>query len=211
MESKFLDCGFNIVTINQSTDGSAGEIQPSSGCTGALSVPAQGDGESQRDGRKYTVTSCYVSGIIGTVTLVDQADVIEHDGYFLALVMDTQVNAATIVSENVYINPSTSSLAMLPYPLRNLQNSKRFRILDSVYIRPGGGYAGTDGTNTLSVVNQTAPMFKLSWHGKMNVECKGTTADVASVTNNAIHLLAYTGTNTLGAVVIGKSRIRFVG
>ena len=74
IELKFLDCAWNSVTINTSTDGSSGELQPSSGCTSAISVPAQGDGESQRDGRKYTIKSMWLNGIVEMTPLANQSD-----------------------------------------------------------------------------------------------------------------------------------------
>lgn len=212
IEKKFLDCAWNAVTINVSSDGTNGELQPSSGCTGSLSVPAQGDGESERDGRQYCITSCYVSGIINTTADSDVADPIEGLGYFFALVLDTQANGATVDSENVYINPSTNTNAMLPQPLRNLQYSKRFKILDRVYVPNGGLVSMTDGTNTGSLNVQNAPHFTLSWRGKILCNCgSGTTADIANATDNALHLLGFAGSSTYTPTFVGKSRIRFVG
>ncbi len=211
IELKFLDCAWNSVAIGASTDGSGGELQPSSGCTNALSVPAQGDGESQRDGRKYSIKSVYLNGTITTTVLANQADTLEGLGYYFALVLDTQANAATVVSENVYLNPATGAASMLPKPLRNLQNSKRFKILDSAYVPVGGMYVQTDGASTGSISNQDAPVLSLSWRGEVAVNCVGTTADVASASDNAIHVVAYAGATTLTPVFNGKCRTRFVG
>lgn len=216
-EKKFLDCAWNGVAINASSNGSGGEIQPSTGCTAALSIPAQGDGEQQRDGRKYTIKSVFASGQISTTALSDQNDASEQEGIFLALVLDMQANAATIVSENVYINPSSVTKAMMPMPLRNLANTGRFRILDSVYIPPGGVYSINDtddvatGASSGSVSNMVAPTFKLSWTGSIDCNSVGTTADVASASDNAIHLIGYCGTNGLTPLVNGKCRVRFYG
>lgn len=210
LELKFLDCAWNSVAINASTDGSSGEMQPSSGCTNAISVPSQGDGESQRDGRKYVIKSFWVSGVIDTTPEADQADAKEGSGCWFALVLDTQANGATIVSENVFINPATGASAMLPQPLRNLQQSTRFRILASKFIRPGNMYAMTDGASTGSLNAQNQQTFSLSWKGSINVDTSGTTADVASVTDNAVHLIAYTG-SVPAKVFSGKSRMRFMG
>lgn len=211
MELKFLDCAWNAVTISTSTDGSGGELQPSTGCTNAISAPAQGDGESNRDGRKFVMKSIYFSGMVATTAEATENAAHEITGYYFALVLDTQVNKATVVSEDVFINPSSTSLAMIPQPLRNLQNSTRYRILDSKYIRPGGAFAFNDGATTGSVNNQVAPVISLSWKGSINVECTGTTADVASVSNNAIHVVAYAADGAQTPVFIGKSRLRFMG
>ncbi len=211
LERKFLDCVWNSVVINTSTDGSGLELQPTSGCTNAISIPGQGDGEQQRDGRKYTLKSAWFSGVVSTTQLQDQADVIDFHGYFFAMVLDTQANAATLVSENVYINPGSTGVNLLPQPLRNLQNSKRYRILDSKYVPVGGAYAGTDGASTSTISNQVSPRINLSWSGTLICDSVGTNADVASASDNAIHILALAGGTGLTPVMIGKSRVRFYG
>lgn len=211
IELKFLDCAWNGVTLQESTDGSGGELQPSSGCTNALSVPAQGDGESNRDGRKYTIKSVYCSGHLNFTSLQNEATINTSSGCFLALVLDTQANGATIATENVFVNPSTLAAAMLPQPLRNLQNSKRFRVLASTTVFPQGTYAGTDGASVLSVATQVSPTFSLSWKGDIVCDSVGTTADVASASDNAIHLVGFTGDDYLQPTVVAKSRMRFVG
>jgi len=214
IEYKFLDCAWNQVTINSSTDGSSGELQPSSGCTDCISMPSQGDGESQRDGRTFVIKEVWVSGVIDENAKSDQADVGEGFGMFFALVLDTQANGATIVSENVYTNPTAHAQAMLPQPLRNLQFSKRFKILDSRYVRNGGMYSAADNAGTTnftaSTIMQNSPKISLNWKGNIKVETQGTTADIANATDNAIHVIAYNGSSQVRSF-IGKSRMRFVG
>lgn len=60
-ENKFLDCALSSVNIANtwSTLNPAG-----TGCTDSLSVPAQGDGESNRDGRVYYMNSIHIKGRI---------------------------------------------------------------------------------------------------------------------------------------------------
>lgn len=215
IELKFLDCAWNGVALATSTDGSGGELQPSSGCTNCLSVPAQGDGESNRDGRKYTIKSVWCSGMIEYGPAGDQSDAADITGAFLALVLDTQANGATVVSEDVFINPSTTTQAMLPQPLRNLQNSKRFKILASTYIQPHGMYAFNDNAGTTAFTGtigvQVVPKFSLNWKGNIVCDSIGTTADVASASDNAIHLVGYVGATNFTPNVTCKSRVRFVG
>lgn len=211
IELKFLDCAWNGVAIAESTDGAGAELQPSSGCTDAISIPAQGDGEQQRDGRKFTMRSAFFNGVIDSVPVSNQADVLDGFGYYFAMVLDTQTNATTIASEDVYINPGTSARSIIPKPLRNLQNSKRFRILDSMYVEVGGMYAMTDGASTGSLGPQAAPTITLSWSGDIPVNCVATTASVAASSDNSIHIVAYASSTALTPTFQGKSRVRFVG
>lgn len=212
IELKFLDTAWTSVAIDQTTDGSGIELQPTAGCTGAISVPAQGDGESNRDGRKYTVKSIFFSGQIRWAAESDQVDVDDWQPAFFALVLDTQANGATVNSEDVFINPSTSALAMLPQPLRNLQFSKRFRVLDHAMIAPGGAYSMTDGASTSSISPMVAKTVKLSWKGNVVCDSTGTTANVSAAADNAFHIIACVGATTPGTPSFtGKCRMRFVG
>lgn len=212
IELKFQDVAWNSVAISQSTDGAGGELQPSTpGSIACICAPVQGNGEQERDGRKYTIKSIYFSGAVTTTPIEAATDVSDVAGYFFAMVLDTQCNGATIVSEQVYLNPGTSTAAILPYPLRNLENSKRFRILDSVYIPPGSAYSSTDGTNTTSISNQVVPTVKLSWKGNIEVNNVGTTAAVASIADNAVHIVAFAGATGLTPLFQGKCRTRFYG
>lgn len=209
-ELKYLDCAWNGVALGTAVDASSAEVMPSSGCTDCISVPAQGDTEIQRDGRKYTLKSVWLSGTLDSSALPDQADAIEDRGCYFALVLDTQTNGAAVNSEDVFINPGTSTANLVPQPLRNLKNSKRFRILDSVYVPPGGMYAFTDGTATGSCGNQIAPVINLSWKGSIVCDSKNTTANVTSASDNSISLIAYNAGGTT-KVFYGKSRVRFTG
>lgn len=214
IEYKFLDCAWNAVGIGVGASGTAtgGELPPSSGCTAAISVPAQGDGESNRDGRKYVIKSVYFNGVVNTATKSDQADAVDLSGTYFALVLDTQTNGAAAGpdSETVFVNPTTSAIGILPQPLRNLQQSKRFRILDSCYVPPGGAYAFNDAAATGSIAMQNAPTVKLSWKGNIVCDSTGTTAASASAADNAIFVMAFGGESAFNSFS-GKSRVRFVG
>jgi len=211
LELKFLDCAWNGVSIATSTDGTGAELQPSSGCTGAISVPAQGDGESARDGRKYVLKSVWISGVVTTTAFATRDDPEEGFGYFFALVLDTQTNKMTINSEDVYVNPASSGIAILPQPLRNLSNSGRFKILASQYVPMGGQYAFNDAAATGSCNAQISPEVSLSWSGSINCDTAGTAADVNIATDNSLHVLAFAGTQNYAPQFIGKSRVRFMG
>jgi len=218
-ELKYLDCAWNAVAIASSTDASGWVLPPSSGCTNAISVPAQGDTELTRDGLRYSIKNAFLTGTVDVTGLSDQADVVETSGYYFALVLDTQANGAVATSELVYTTPSTLALANLPQPLRNLQYSKRFKVLAQKYIQAPGLYAAQDQggvgagslASTSTITNRFRPVLKMGWSGNIDVQCKSTTANVTSVVDNAIHVIACTGDTTFTPTFVGHSRIRFVG
>ncbi len=210
IELKFLDCPLNGIAVPSPTDATGGELQPSSGCTNALSVPVQGVGEQERDGRAYTIKNMYINGTLDWTVVTDQADSVEAVSVYLALVLDTQTNAAAINSEDVFVNPGSTGVTGVT-PLRNLENSKRFRVVDSVYLEPQQINSMTDGASTSSQIPWGKCMFKLSWSGNMKVNTKGTTADVASCTDNSFHLIGFSTGTSFVPKVFALSRCRFVG
>lgn len=100
---------------------------------------------------------------------------------------------------------------MIPHPLRNLQQSNRFRILDTAWVEPGGAYVVPDGANTGSVSVQNTPTVKLNWSGNVLVNCTAATASVAAAADNAFHVLAFAGSTSQTPTFYGKCRVRFVG
>lgn len=209
IERKFLDVYASDVAIPAPTDATGAEMQPEGGCTGCLSAPAQGDGEQQRDGRKITLKSCFVNFTVRGSVASDQADVKAAPQVFVALVQDTQANGATVVSEQVFSNPNDTAYVNT-YPLRNLQYSARYRVLDHKTVNMAPCYAINDAAATGSLVcsEQTGT---LNWKGNMPVTFTGTTADVANVTDNAFHIIAYSTTTNFNPVISYCSRVRFVG
>lgn len=213
LELKFLDCAWNSVAIGVSTDGTGGQLQPSTGCTDCISVPAEGDGQSQRIGRKWTVKSIWVSGVVDSAPLSDNNDAADNAGCFFALVLDKQPNGVTITSSQVYTNPGGSSgKAMLPQPLRNLQFSSRYRVLDTCYVDGFNAYSMQDSlaVATASLNAQNDPMVNLNWQGSIVCEAKDTGADIANATTNAFHVIAFNG-GGFTKVFVGKSRMRYMG
>lgn len=210
IEKKFLDVYASTVTIGAATDCSGGEMQPEGGCTGCLTAPAQGDGESNRDGRRIELKSIYVQGCVeGAANEPDQADSLAAPVIFIALVLDKQANGATIVSEQVFTNPNDTALVNC-YPLRNLQYSSRYRVLASTTFSMGPINIGTDGANT--TCQQVSPKpFKLAWSGSMPVTFTSTTADVANVADNAVHVIAFATATKFTPAINYNARTRFVG
>lgn len=209
IENKYLDVYASLLSVPAPADCSGGEMQPEGGCTDCLSCPAQGDGAQNRDGKSIIAKKIFVSGFVSTGTLTDQADVVTPPSVFVALVQDTQANGATVVSEQVFTNPNDSGVVNA-FPLRNLEYSSRYKVLDHKTIWLGPANVGTDGANTNSV-NGQGKSFVLQYKGDIKMNFAGTTADVANCKDNALHIIAFATTSGFTPVLSYNSRMRFVG
>lgn len=202
IESKFIDYTFDdtIVTTNTSAEmdppGAGAQTTP-----GSISAIAQGDGESNRDGRKCTLTSVHLRG---TVTQDASSGTSLNNGGIvrLALVQDTQTNGVQLNSENVFLTATNVELAF-----RNLQFSKRFKVLMSkliVFNKTAGAGDGTADDSPAFVVPFT-------FNKKVNIPVihNGTTAVVAAITDNSLHIVAFASTAAVNLKY--ESRVRFVG
>lgn len=215
IENKFLDVFASALAIAAPTDCSGGEMQPEGGCTDCLSAPAQGDGPSNRDGKKIIVTSIFITGFLDYTVQQDKADPFVAPTVFVALVQDTQTNGTTISSEDVFTNPNDIA-SVNAFPLRNLVNSQRFKVLAHKTIQPGQTLVMTDHATNSSTMSCDAngKPFILSWKGTMPVRFNAlTTADVANVVDNSLHLIAFctSTTNSLPVTLSYNSRLRFQG
>lgn len=206
LELKFVDYGYSAA-INAPTDASSGEADPATAL--AISSIAQGDGENQRDGRMATLKSAYVTGVVTLGAQQDAADPTASPTVFIALVQDTQTNAAQLNSEDVYTNPAGVA-GTASSPLRDLQYSKRFRVLDSVIISDMYKYGQADGASTASY-NGPSRSFKLGWKGSIPVRHVGNDATVASIGDNSLHVIAYSSTTSNAPTLNYNSRVRFMG
>jgi len=207
IELKFKDTSLVDQAITAPTNAAGGELDPATVL--CLNPIAQGDGESERDGRQCMMKSCYVTGIISEPASSDNADAQSGGTYYVALVQDTQTNGAQLNSEDVFTNPGGAAKTA-PLVLRDLQYSARFKVLDSVILHEPNKYALTDGTNTGSISGFHLP-FKLSWNGEMPVTFTGTTASISTIQDNSLHVIGYCSTTSGVPVISYNARVRFVG
>lgn len=210
IEHKYFDCAKGLTIIASPTDSSGGEINPSTGCTGCLSAPAQGDGPQNREGNKIVIDSCLVQGTIRVDVQANQTGADAVPIVYVALVLDTQTNGVEINSEDVFSNPlgSTRTAAQ---PFRNMSYTSRFRVLKTWKRQITMPSLTYDGTN-IEQSGFNVP-FTLSWKGKIPVTftVASTTADVANVTNNSLQMIAFTNDSSLNPQIAYNSRIRFYG
>lgn len=209
IETKYFDVYASAVAIPAPTDCSGGEMQPEGGCTGCLSAPAQGDSSQNRDGRAIQFKSIFVSGRVQGSAIATQASVRSGVYVFVALVLDTQANGATVVSEQVFTNPNDTADVNC-WPLRNIEYSPRYRVLDHKTLRMDI-VAAQDAAGTSSQASQPRN-FILKWKGDLPIRfTSGITADVANVENNALHVIAFATSTTFTPTISYNSRMRFCG
>lgn len=209
IEHKFYDTFQTAFTIVASNDASGGEVDPDSGVN--ISAPPQGDNASSRDGKRILVESVQINGQIVIPQRNGQATSDEMPSFFIALVQDTQTNAATLNSEDVFKNPSGNTTLGVNV-VKNLLSGNRF-ITHKVWKMqaPMASLAAATVTDDLSVMGQLIE-FELFKKLQMGVDFNGgTTADIANVVNNSLHMIAYTNDNGWAASIRYNARIRFVG
>lgn len=208
LENKFFDTGIATVTVVAPTAGAGGEVDPTT--LDCLNCPAVGDTEQSRDGRQICMNEITVKGTLTTAQKINQTALDLVPEIFVALVLDTQTNAATLDSEKVFVNPSTTALtACLPF--RNLQYIKRFKILAYKLVKmpvPANSY---DGANL--EIGGVARSFQLhhSWKNCLKVNYGGTTSVVGSIIDNSLHVIAFSSSSTPTPTISYNARLRYTG
>ena len=140
-----------------------------------------GTGESERIGRKVTVTSVLLRGRIilpSTSTVGDTTDTAR-----LIIYIDTQTNGAAATVTNILSTASVNSF-------RNLDNTSRFRIIhDVVYTLKSQGGAGNGASDDFVESVRYLKIFKKCF---LPIEFSAGAGTVADLTQNNIGIMAIT-------------------
>lgn len=208
IETKFYDTALAPTALVAPTDASGAEFDPSA--TSMISTPAVGDSEQNRDGKRIMIKNVYVKGRVQVPKIETAVNPPEPAMVYVALVLDTQSNAAQMNSEDCFKNTSASAeLAHLP--MRNLLFGGRFRVLRDINldITPL-----TSAGTVVNDFNSGATTKNFEWFVPLDLPVNfnaGTTASIANVIDNSLHIIAYV-TSTVGAPTIAyNARIRFQG
>lgn len=206
IENKFYDTARINGTIASAINEAGGELDPPT--VNCISAPAQGDGETQRDGKSIKILSVHLNGSVSVNGQTGAANIDPSSLIYIALVLDKQTNGAQLNSEDVLVNPGNNTL-LSPNPLRNLQYSKRFQVLKVVTCMMGPYNVLWDGTNVMQ--GGQIKTWRMDKKLNLPVTFNNTTAGVASVVDNSLHVIAFTD-NTLAPPLLSyNARIRFVG
>ncbi len=201
IENKFVDYEV-AATIDNSWAGN--EIED--GTALSLSAVAQGDGESNRDGRRMEMLSVHLKGFVTLNCVETNASPTDSEVVRLILVLDKQTNGAQLNAEDVVTVTTFDVNAW-----RNLQNSQRFRILKDHIINLQITTATQEAVNDYSSGGMKFPFeMHVVFKKPITVNHTGTTAVIASVADNSIHLIGVSTHATL-VTINYNSRVRFRG
>jgi len=171
--------------------------------------PTQGSGPQQRIGKSIRVTSVQIKGSVYAALTSTLGTCPGSHIFYVALILDTQTNMAQCASDDVFLNPTVDYHTAVT-PLRNLLNSKRFKILKS---------------ETFDVNRQTlfyaAPNFAtcgkaavIDWFLPMDLEINfdaNTDSDVGNIVDNSLHVACATSNQDGTSYIIYNARIRYLG
>ncbi len=201
LENKFFD----VESVGDGFTATWATMEPA---TTNLTAIAQGDSESNRDGRKYSINSIHIKGFV-VDTVVESGTAPVQDRYVrICLVHDTQTNGAQLSATDVMDGGQTND----ELAFRNLQFTKRFKILmDKSFVIPTSRASMNEGA--INLFAHAGPKVRFSFNKKFKVPIpvtmSGTTADIANVTDNSIHMIGVGDTTTTQLTY--QCRIRFSG
>lgn len=202
LENKFYDTGIENTALVATTSGAMMDPTPTVLCLNA--VP-QGDGESNRDGRKIVINSIRVKGSVSGTTRAALGAMPAGLSYRLILVQDTQTNGAQCSSAQVL---QDNTLGEDWQSFKNLEYEKRFKILRDITDVVNVTATIPDGTNTGSVGYGTKN-FDIYLKCDIPVIFTGTTEAIANVVDNSLHVIAIGQSANMNMSY--QSRIRYRG
>ncbi len=177
------------------------------GTINCVSGVAQGDGESQRDGRKYMIHSVHIRATLATSSTESQTGPLADIVGRICLVWDTQSNGAVPTATDIMDGRQTAD----ELSFRNLQNTKRFRILWDKSWKINRLNMNEGSINLFASNTQISPIIKFNkkFKNPIPVTCTGTGNTVASISDNSLHIIGVA--NSTEAFLNYQVRVRFTG
>lgn len=185
-EAKFFD-----TVLNWSFD-ATGEVP----ATGQLVLIPQGVTESTRVGRKCSIISIHMRGVV--VFTPGAAATASSVAYFY-LVQDTQTNGAAAAVTDV-LTSNNMSVAM-----RNMSNIDRFKVIKRFIIPLTSSAGVTTAYNTVNIP------FEYYTGCQIPIEYSSTTGAIGEIRSNNLFILAGTeGSSDDTITMSGLCRVRFL-
>lgn len=209
IENKYVDYSVNAQAL--ATAWTSGELDPAT--TLCLNAVTQGTGQSQRDGMVQTINAVHIKGFLQAAATesitTPPSDMIVR----LALVVDSQTNAAQLAAENVFDPAANNDIDSF----RNLEYTHRFKVLKDKMIRiPVASAAQNEGAANLFASGAVRIPFKFNYVFKRPLKVRYSTsadpATIAEIVDNSIHLVGvYSSAYSEAPSISYDSRVRFTG
>lgn len=206
VEKKYFDCALaNQAFSNQADWTAGGNVLDPAGLS-CLNAPVQGTTALTRVGARYNIIELHLAGSIQWPAEANQVAADNAPIVCWALVMDKQPNGAVLSANFVYQNLANVG-GTVTAPMRNLQYTKRFKVLKQWTCTLLPTVLSYDGTNMEQGGNvETFEYFK-RFKKPIRVETAGNAGTIADNVNCAFHVI---GLSTNTAVTISYNcRIRF--
>ncbi len=169
-----------------------------------ISVAAQGQAENQYQGKQYHINSLHIKGEVTRQPLEGQTTPASSLKCRIAVVQDTNTNGAALTPGDVFDTSQTDDL----FAFRNLQHTKRFKVLMDKTITLSPIAMNEGGVNSFAM-SQVRRTFKFNRNFKvpLQINMKGTTAVVANVVDNSIHVIGIA--DDASVTIEYQARMRF--
>ncbi len=162
-----------------------------------LTVIAEGNGESQRVGRKVTIKSVHIKGVITLIPATDAANT--SDKVFGMLVQDMQTNGAAFTALDLI---DTNVIASF----RNLANSGRFKVLyKKTFMFNAGGAAPSGAAFVFSSAQRDVNINK-KCNIVMEYDNSATTGVITSVRSNNLYWVTQSTNGVTNSVLTARIR-----
>lgn len=180
----------------------------------ALNGVSVGSGAGQRDGNKITVKHVTVSGCVYWPKNETSTGADVYAPVRLYIVVDRFHSGEALTSSlgaNMFVNlAGAQSLAM---PLRNLDQTQRYRVLATHTIQPYQ-VSMTQKTATEHLQDGVLIPFEMNWKGSLETTYKDEGADHSNIIQNAIFFVALASRENdsapARATVHANSRVRYL-
>jgi len=208
-ELKYVD--YQLAAQDISATWTGGELDPAT--TLCLNTVTQGTGESQRIGKKITMTGVTIKGFIYNAASESIGAPSSDALCRIALVLDAQTNKAQLNAEDVFeVDPTVDFVAH-----REQEYTQRFQVLKDKIIRlPTSNALMNEGAANLFAVGQVMIPFKINYNFKqpchVNFVSSADPATVAEIADYSLHLIGvYTGAVAVVPKITYHSRLRYLG
>ncbi len=173
----------------------------------SVSGVAIGDGESDRDGRKYNIHSIHIRCRVSVQNVESDTTPLGDLVGRICLVWDTQTNGAQLIATDVMDGGQTDDTLAF----RNMQHTKRFRVLWDKSWKIVRNQTNEGGINLFASGNITTVIMKYnkSFKKPIPVICQGTTNTIDSMSDNSLHIIGNANSST--ALLNMQIRIRYMG